>query len=245
MHPVMFQWRGLTIHSYPAMQYLGLVAGVFAGNAAAHATGLDALKVFVATFLLMFPCLGGARVLFVATHWKEYRAEPARIWRTTEGGAAQYGGILVGVPLSIPLLKAFELPFGAFWDVGGITIMVGMILTRIGCFLNGCCTGRPSSSIISMWLPDHRGHWDNRIPTQLLESAWATTILITGLSIWPSLPFPGALFIYIAAGYATGRLLLESLREVKTPGKRFTIQHGISLLIIVVSLVALVVPRPN
>jgi phosphatidylglycerol---prolipoprotein diacylglyceryl transferase len=241
MHPVMFRWKGITVHSYPFMQYLGLIAGVLAGNVAAHRTGLDPFKVFVASFLLMFPMLGGARVLFVAMNWREYRKEPSRIWKTTEGGAAQYGGILVGVPLSIPLLSAFGLPFGAFWDVGGITILTGMILTRIGCFMNGCCTGRPSHSWLGMTLPNHRGEWEKRIPTQLLEAGWALFILGTGLAIWNGLPFRGALFIYMAAGYATGRLLLESLREMTIPGRRFTIQHAISLLIITLSLAALTI----
>jgi prolipoprotein diacylglyceryltransferase len=92
-----------------------------------------------------------------------------------------------------------------------------------------------------MMLPNHRGEWEKRIPTQLLEAAWALVILSTGLAIWNALPFRGALFIYIAAGYATGRLLLESLREMKIPGRRFTVQHAISLLIITLSLAALTI----
>lgn len=243
MRPVMFTFAGIEVHSYPAMQYLGLTAGVFAGNAAAHYTGINAFNVFVATVLLMFPCLAGARVLFLASHWDFYRQNPREIWNTRSGGAAQYGGILVGVPLSIPLLRALDLPFGAFWDIGGITIMTGMILTRLGCFLNGCCTGRPTDSFLGMYLPDHKGNWERRIPTQLLEVAWATTVVLTGISLWPSLPFEGALFIYISAGYATGRLVLESLREKKHEGQRFTIQHAISILIITVSVAALTYQR--
>jgi phosphatidylglycerol:prolipoprotein diacylglycerol transferase len=241
MRPVMFRWRGVTIHSYPAMQYCGLVLGILAGNIAAHRFGLDPFKVFVASFLLMFPMLGGARLLFVAMHWKEYKRERSLIWKTTEGGAAQYGGILVGVPLSIPLLSFLHLPFGGFWDIGGITIMTGMALTRIGCFLNGCCAGRPSHSPIALMLPNHRGEWEKRFPTQLLEAGWALFLLTTAIILHGSMPFPGALFIYVAGGYATGRLLLESLREVKIPGRMFTIQHAISLFIITLSVAALTI----
>ncbi len=241
----MFQWRGITVHSYPAMQYVGLVIGMVAGNAAAHSIGLDAFRVFVATFLLMFPALGGARLLFVAIHWDAFKQEPHRIWKTNEGGAAMYGGILVAVPLSVPLLRAFDLSFGAFWDVAGITILAGMMFTRIGCFLNGCCAGRPCSNLFSMRLPDHRGHWEERIPTQLLEGVWAAIVLSSALLLWPHLPFSGGLFIFLSAGYAAGRLALESLREEKTPGRRFTVQHAISLLIIVLSLAALTVVRPQ
>lgn len=34
VRPVLLRWRGYTIWSYPAMLYVGLVAGVAAGNAA-------------------------------------------------------------------------------------------------------------------------------------------------------------------------------------------------------------------
>jgi phosphatidylglycerol:prolipoprotein diacylglycerol transferase len=239
MRPIMFRWRGLTIHSYPAMQYIGLVAGVLVANVAAHAAGLDAFRVFIATCFLLVPALAGARLMYVAAHWPVYRRNPARIWNRSEGGAAQYGGFLLAVPLSIPLLRALGVPFAAFWDVSMFTILVGMIFTRVGCLLNGCCAGRPSKSWLSMHLPDHRGDWQQRIPTQLLEAGWASVLLVAAIGIWSRLPFPGALFLFVSAGYATGRLLLESTRVVKMNGRPFTVHHAVSLLIIALSIAAL------
>jgi phosphatidylglycerol:prolipoprotein diacylglycerol transferase len=239
MHPVMFRWRGLTIHSYPAMQYVGLVAGVTAGNAAAHVAGLNTYRVFIATCILLFPALAGARLLYVASHWRFYRRNRSSIWNRSEGGAAQYGGFLVAVPLSAPLLGALQVPFAAFWDVSMVTIMVGMIFTRIGCFLNGCCAGRPTESWFAISLPDHTGVWERRIPTQLLEAGWSLILLAAALAVWPTLPFDGALFLVVSAGYATGRLLLESTRNSSRNALTFTLHHAISLLIIAVSVAAL------
>lgn len=237
MRPVLFRIGSLEIHSYPALQYIGLTLGVLSGNYLARVIGLDELRVFIATIILLFPALAGARALYLAIHWKYYRDHRKSVWNTREGGAAQYGGILVAVPLSIPLLKVMGIPFGAFWDVAGVTIMVGMMFTRIGCFLNGCCAGRESHSWVSLYLPNVRGIWKPRYPTQLLESGWAALLLVTGLAIRTSLPFDGALFIYIAAGYSLGRLVMESLRDLRAA--KFTIHHAISLLIIAVSLAAL------
>jgi prolipoprotein diacylglyceryltransferase len=242
MHPVMFRWRGLTVHSYPAMQWLGLTLGVYAGQFMARAAGLDAFRVFVATILLLFPALAGARILHVAMKWHFYRDHKESIWNTRKGGAAQYGGILVAVPLSIPLLEALSLPFGAFWDVAGITIMVGMVFTRIGCFLNGCCEGRESSAWLALYLPNSRGEWKRRYPTQLFEATWAALLLMTAITTRNSLPFDGALFVFIASGYALGRLVMESTRDIE---RRFTVHHAISLLIIGVSLAALVTAGPQ
>jgi prolipoprotein diacylglyceryltransferase len=195
--------------------------------------------VFVATFLLIIPALAGARLLFVAAHWHHYRNDITQIWNPSDGGAAQYGGLLLAVPLSVPLLATLDLPFAAFWDIGVITILVGMIFTRIGCLMNGCCTGRRFNGWMSMYLPGRDGVWQKRVPTQILESALAALLLGVGLLIWHSLPFPGALFVFVVAGYACGRLVLESMREHQRTNQRFTIQHAISLFFIAASVAAL------
>ncbi|HKY98119.1 MAG TPA: prolipoprotein diacylglyceryl transferase family protein [Gemmatimonadaceae bacterium] len=243
MRRIFFTWRGITVHSYPAMQYVGLTAGVIAGNFAARSIGLDAFRVYAATLVLLVPALAGARILHVVMKWDYYRAHRDQIWDTRRGGAAQYGGILLAVPASVPLLRFLDVPFGAFWDVAGITIMVGMAFTRIGCFMNGCCAGRECHSWLGVNLPDVTGVWKQRYPTQLYEAAWAVVLLLTGILVWRSLPFDGALFIYIAAGYALGRLVMESLRE--NGARKFTIHHAISLFIITVSAAVLVVRIPH
>lgn len=239
MRRVLFYVRGIPIYSYPAMLYVGLVAGVVAGNIAAHVAGLDSLRVFIATILLIIPSLIGARLLFVASHWGFYRQNRSRIWDRSEGGMAQYGGLILGVPLSIPLLNALDLPFGAFWDIGSFTMLVGMIFTRIGCLLNGCCSGRPSKRWGSIYLPNYMGVWERRIPTQLLEAGLATLLLVASVRIWQHLPFAGGLFLFVISGYACGRLLLESARDLPPAGRRFTLHHAISVLLIVLSLAAL------
>lgn len=138
MRPILFQWRGLTVWSYPAMLYIGLVAGVVAGNVAAHAAGIDAFRAFVATLVLIVPALIGARLFYVASHWQLYRQSLWRICDRSGGGFAMYGGLPVVLLLSVPVLGALRLDFGAFWDVAAFTILVGMIFVRIGCLMNGC-----------------------------------------------------------------------------------------------------------
>lgn len=237
MHPVMLEWRGHRFHSYPAMQSMGIMLGVLAGNIAARSAGLDHFKVWLATIVLLLPALAGGRLLHVVTRWNYYRARRSLIWDTRTGGGAQYGGIVVAVPLSLPLLWYMELPFGAFWDIASITLMVGVVITRIGCFLNGCCAGRETQSWLAVYLPNVRGEWKRRYPTQLFEAASAATLLAAGLVLWTSLSFDGALFIFVSCGYALGRLVLQSIRE--DAARRFTIQHGISLVIIGAGLTAL------
>jgi phosphatidylglycerol:prolipoprotein diacylglycerol transferase len=227
------------------MLYLGLNAGVVAGNAAAHVAGIDAFRSFVTTLVLVVPALVGARLFHVASHWPLYRRSSRRIWNPTEGGASQYGALALVLPFSLPLLHALNLPLGTFWDVASFTLLVVMIFGRIGCLLNGCCAGRPSRSWGSVYLPNHLGVWDRRVPTQCLEAGWATALLVSAIAAWRWMPFPGALFLLLLAGYASGRLVLESTREQHHGAARFTIHHGISVALIVVSLATLTARWPK
>lgn len=245
MRPVLFQWRGLTVWSYPAMVYFGLIAGVVAGNVAAHAAGLDAFKVYVATLILIVPALIGAKLFYVAANWGMYRHNLRQIWNRNKGGAAQYGGLLFVLPTSVPVLAALQLPFGAYWDAAIFTILVLMIFGRAGCFLNGCCAGRPTDSWPGLYMPNQQGVWERRIPNQCLEAAWAAVLLVGAISFRRSFPFPGALFLFVMGAYASGRLVLESTRDFSPGTIRFTIHHGISVALIAVSVVLLTARWPK
>lgn len=245
MRPVLFQRWGLTIPSYTAMLYVGLVAGIAAGNAAAHRARINAFRVWVVTCLLIFVALIGARLLYVICHWRVYRDHASLIWRRGEGGLALYGGLMLAFPLSLPLLSAMRLSWGSFWDVATFTMLVGMLFTKIGCLLNGCCAGRPCDSRIAISLPDRQGIWAKRMPSQLLEFGWALLLLLVAMTICGELPFPGALFLCTTAGYAGGRLVLQSARERPLGAGRFGIQHGISLGALMVSIAALAAYWPS
>lgn len=245
MRRILFQWRSLTAWSYPAMLYVGLVAGVIAGNLASHVTGVDAFRVFVATIILIPPAIAGARVLYVAAHWKQYRDSPWHIWNRNEGGLAMYGGMPVMLLLSVPVLAALGLGFGAFWDAASLSIMTGMAFTKIGCLLNGCCAGRPSQSRIAFALPNSRGVWEKRIPSQCLEAGWAAVVLAVAATLLGRLPFHGALFLIVAAVYGSGRWALEFLRERQLRAGRIALGQAISVLTVVSAIVLLVVQWPH
>jgi phosphatidylglycerol---prolipoprotein diacylglyceryl transferase len=230
MRRVLFRWRGRNISSYTAMQYVGLVLGVFAGCVAARASGLDPLRVYFATVLLIIPALIGARLLFVAGEWRYYRRHPQLIWSHADSGCRMYGAVPAMLVCSLPLLRALYLGFGAFWDVSVFTILVGMIFTRFGCLLNGCCSGRASRSWIGISLPNHMGIWEKRIPNQLLEAVCAAGLLALAIAIRRQLPFPGALFLVMVLGYSVVRFGMEFLREREPHARMLTLGHSASAL---------------
>jgi prolipoprotein diacylglyceryltransferase len=63
-------------------------------------------------------------------------------------------------------------------------------------------------------------------------------LLVAAIKVWPMLPFSGALFLFVVSGYAIGRLALETARELAPGARGFTIHHGISIGMIVLSVAA-------
>jgi phosphatidylglycerol:prolipoprotein diacylglycerol transferase len=241
MRRVLFLWFGRPIYSYPAMLYLGTVLGIYAQLYAALTLGLDVLKMLAATLLLLTAALLGARLLHVLPNWRIYREQPRRVFEFSSGGASMYGGLLLGIPLSVPLLFALQLPLGAYWDTCSSTMLIGMIVTRVGCLLNGCCAGRPTSAWWGIDLPNYKGVWRRRIPLQILEAAWGLCVLLSTVLLWDRLPFQGGLFLYALGAYGAGRIVLESLRDDVDRVGGLSLHKALSGGFVVISLCAFAV----
>jgi phosphatidylglycerol:prolipoprotein diacylglycerol transferase len=186
-------------------------------------------------FLLVPVALVGARLLFVLSHWPVYREQPSRIWKQSEGGAALYGGLVLALLFSLLLPKIFRLPLGAFWDAATVTMLTGMIFAKMGCLLNGCCAGRPAAGRLAMYLPDLRGVWCRRVPTQLLEAGLAATLLGASIALRNHFPFDGALFLSVVAAYSAGRWWFESTKESIDTIWNISIHRAFSAILFAVS----------
>jgi phosphatidylglycerol:prolipoprotein diacylglycerol transferase len=241
MRRVLFRWKGITLHAYPAFLYIGLLLGLAAGRVAANVAGLDPTRTHVAMLLLTAPALFGARLWFAVLHWPAFRRDPTRLWRRSDGGAALYGGFVLALAVSLPLLATLELPLGSFWDAAIFTMLVGMVFTKIGCLLNGCCAGRPTDGALGLELADHRGLRVRRVPTQLFEAGLAMVLLGAAALGWRWLPSGGWLFLAIVAAYGCGRALLEGTRATIDRWRGLSINRLISLGLTAASLAVLLI----
>jgi phosphatidylglycerol:prolipoprotein diacylglycerol transferase len=239
LRQVLFEWRGIRIYSFPAMLYLGLALGTIVGNLVANLAGMDTARVLIATVLLIIPGLIGARLLFVAIHWEIYCREPRRIFRRSEGGAVNQGGLVLAVSISPPILTALQLPFGAFWDAATFGMLIWLIVGRFGCVLHGCCSGRPSTGFLALHLPDHRGIWCRRIPAQFLEAGWAALVLVGVAGLWNKQLVPGALFFCAVAAYGIGRIALQPTRDSQDRFGALNVHQALSLALSALSLMVL------
>lgn len=114
---------------------------------------------------------------------------------------------------SIPAMVVLHLPVGSVLDATSPGLFIGLAVGKLGCFLTGCCAGRPTGSRWGVWSSDRRVGV-RRFPTQLLESATALIVGATALLLLlHSKPaVPGALFVASFATYTLCRQFLLRLR---------------------------------
>ena len=234
----LFHIGRLGIPTFAGLLYLSFAVGVVLGG---YETGVGYLRFAVSALILLVFALIGARIWYFIGHPKSLANGTGAV-RVQDAGAALYGGLVLSFAVSWPVLHLRGLEFWRAWDGVGIIMLVGMAVTRIGCLINGCCSGRETQGPFGLWLPDDRGEWKRRYPTQLFEAGWSAVILGAGLWLYAPSDRPGLLFLGSAAAYGIGRLGLELLRaDAVSTALPTRLNVAFSAVLTVISLAAFVV----
>lgn len=191
------------VGSWAALVVLGIVVALVIQALVISSEGLQLGHVLTVSSLSLLAGVVGAKAWFVVLHRKE---------RRREGWCVQ--GMVAGIVVSAPaLLAGFHVPIGTFLDATTPGMLIGVAVGRVGCFLTGCCAGRPTSSRWALW-SSNRSVGARRIPTQLMESALALAVGLTAL--WIVLgagPQRGTLFVAGLAAYTLARQGILLVRE--------------------------------
>ncbi len=97
-------------------------------------------------FWLMTSGIIGSRLAYVAANWDFYRTAPLQIIRIDQGGLIFYGGLILASITLILFARHNKLPLWHTADFAIPGLAIGHALGRIGCYLNGCCYGRPPAT---------------------------------------------------------------------------------------------------
>jgi phosphatidylglycerol:prolipoprotein diacylglycerol transferase len=147
--------------------------------------------------------------------------------QTVEVDRNFYGGMLGGLGAAFLYLRWRGENVLAYFDRS--TWLWGAIVvgSRLGCFLEGCCFGKPTASIVGVrfppespvgkwhaaagWVPPHA--WSLPVhPTQLYEVGLGIVATACAWIMRRRGPRPGHVFMTWIATYAIGRLILETFR---------------------------------
>ncbi|PXY25397.1 hypothetical protein BAY60_18650 [Prauserella muralis] len=197
---------GVRLVAWPVLVGLGAVVAVVLQALLAGRAGINIGAVLAVSLIGCLLGFVGGKVYYLVLHHKHPR-------QFLTAGACIQGFLLVALGVVAAGAAVLRIPIGVLLDATAPGVFLGMAVGRPGCWLTGCCAGRPTSSRWGLWSSDRRLA-TRRFPVQLVEAAVALIIgvlsLIVVLTVEP--PIPGAIFVGATAAYTFGRQLLFPLR---------------------------------
>jgi phosphatidylglycerol:prolipoprotein diacylglycerol transferase len=166
MHSTLIDAGWFQIRSYGLMLALSFLAGIYVAAWRAKRQGMKPHYVLDLSVYIILAAVVGSRLMYVLFHLEDYDS-PVEFFALWEGGATFYGGLLLAIAASVWFTRRKGLAFLGVADIMAPSIALGMALTRLGCFLSGCCFGRPTE-----------GPWGVLFPTTCQAGRYAADVAI-------------------------------------------------------------------
>ena len=241
MHPILFEFGNFRIYSYGVMVALGFLIAVYLTSREAHRIGIAPQKIFDLGLYILILGIIGARALHVILDFGHYVNHPLEIIMINKGGLAFHGGLLTGIIGAWLLIKRNRMPLWKTADIFMPNVALGQAIGRIGCFLNGCCYGRPTISSIGIHLP---GHIFPLHPTQLYSSIFLLLTFFVLKKIYTKKKFDGIVFFSYLVIFSFGRFFIDFYRgDLRTVLFGLKTSQLISIAVIFASLFYLCLRR--
>ena len=133
------------IHMFGLMVVLGFGAGMMLASRVARERGLPGEARLDAAVAILFASVAGARLLVVRLNLHHYLQHPASTFYLWEGGMSFHGGLAGGLLAGVIYMRKHRLPVLAIADAAAPGLALGYAIGRVGCLLNGCCYGGPTT----------------------------------------------------------------------------------------------------
>jgi len=127
-------------------------------------------------------------------------------------GMLALGALLAGVLFS----RIYRVPFWRMADQFMPSLAIGYAITKIGCFLNGCCIGRPTGHDWGCRFPDpfvKGALTPPSHPAQLYDSAANILLCFVMVAALYRKRFHGQVFLLYLVTYSAIRFVIEGFRK--------------------------------
>lgn len=212
MRPILFQLGPFPIYAYGLTLAIAFIVGVWVVGSLAKKRGITEFdRITDLSIWVLLGALAGARLLFVLLDLPIYLKNPVSVFYLNQGGLSFYGGVIGGFAGGLFYARRKSLPVWPLADLVAPWIALGYSIVRVGCFLNGCCYGVPTT--VSWALSCAAEDSLLRHPTQLYALGSSLIIFAILLLVEKRKPFDGFIFWLYIGLYSTARFVIEIYRE--------------------------------
>lgn len=251
MHPTLFEiplgesqlpffghvlWLGsFEVAAFGLFLALAIALGSVLGLRLAERAGLERSRLVAVLAVALFAGIFGARLGFVLLH-------PGASGSLAEGISLKSGGLsgtiglVSGAGLALVVARSRRLPVATLFDALAPSLGLGVALTRLGCYLEGCDFGRPLSASAPRWLvrlgtfPARSHAWVEQVssgalgpgatvslpvhPSELYECIGGLLLVGLALGVRRRAEHAGDAAVAVGLGYLATRALVDLSRPV-------------------------------
>ncbi len=153
-----FSWRLFDLSDGGFAWMPAVVSSLFTAWLAWRRPGWEGMRgrwpVVVAAGVVAFVASG--RLFYVVLHPDAY-PDAFEFLKIYHGGLALYGGLIAATVSGVVFLRRRNVDVWRVADMAAPSVAAGLVFGRVGCFLNGCCFGKPTHCFLGVRFPGH-GH---------------------------------------------------------------------------------------
>ena len=255
MHSVVFKIGPVVVRSYGLLLAVSFGLGLWLALLRAKKWRVKPDLVLDLFLIILVSSVFGSRFFYVIFHLEEFVGHPWDMINPVQSsgelgiaGLSMVGGVVLAVGLGILYLFVKKENVWRVADVISPSFMLGLGVTRIGCFLNGCCFGKPTHSCVGVVFPyDSAAGYFNPdtpiYPTQLFHSGAGFLILFILLWAERHKKFDGYTFWIMLVLFSLQRIIIDFFRYyepemvfLNVRGMNISINQAVLVLVVVFSI---------
>ena len=247
MFPDLFSIGPFTLHTYGIFVALGFFAGLMVAVKMGKSEGMGPQQVMDMGFIIILAAIIGSRLMYVLMNISHYLERPADIFKIWQGGLVFSGGIICVVLAVGCYARRHRLSMWRVADLWAPAAAIGQGIGRIGCFLAGCCYGKPTDLAWGVVFTHPHCLAPTNIslhPTQIYSSLSGFLVFLVLILLHPKKKFEGQVLLWFLILHSTSRLAIERFRgdyRGMLPGTQMTTTQFVAILILVASVITLII----
>lgn len=216
MYPDLGMLFGYRLNCYGLLIVIGMLIGLIMGRRLMVRAGYNPKHITDGIYWGVIVGVIGAKCLYIFVTFLQHGSEAFSLHNLLSNGLVWYGGIICALLFVYWHFRRVGVPLLPGLDISAPLIAIGHAFGRIGCFLAGCCYGRPTQFFFGVQF-SHGGSAEvfpgmALHPTQLYEAGGLFFLFFLLMRRLLHRRFEGEVFFLYMMGYALLRMLVENFR---------------------------------
>ena len=174
MHPILFEFPGLTLYTQTVLVIAAFMAGLMLAVHESRQAEIAQCELTTVVLVGFIGSIVGARLFFLLLAWNAAHLTFQELYLLgqTDGGFAFHGGLMFGGFASWLVTRHYRVSVWRMGDVLAPGLALALFFLRLGCLMNGCDFGVPTSQPWAIML-----HGSPRHPIQLYEGVGSLALV--------------------------------------------------------------------